>query len=135
VGINGLCELVLETNDLPRLERFYVALGLEVLSREPDRVWLAVGPNSRLGLWTSGEKEHRDRGGRHVHFALSVETEELSRLRGTLERHDTRLEGPVEHEGGDRSLYFFDPAGNRVELWDFFTDERNQPNPIAELAQ
>jgi catechol-2,3-dioxygenase len=31
------------------------------------------------------------------------------------------VEGPVEHEGGDRSLYFSDPAGNRVEAWDFFT--------------
>ena len=29
--------------------------------------------------------------------------------------------GPVEHDGGDRSLYFEDPAGNLVEVWDFFT--------------
>lgn len=30
--------------------------------------------------------------------------------------------GPVEHEGGDHSLYFEDPAGNLVEAWDFFED-------------
>ena len=28
--------------------------------------------------------------------------------------------GPVEHSGGDRSLYCEDPAGNVFELWDFF---------------
>ncbi len=28
--------------------------------------------------------------------------------------------GPVEHPGGDRSLYLEDPAGNVVEVWDFF---------------
>ena len=32
------------------------------------------------------------------------------------------VEGPVEHDGGDRSVYFFDPAGNGVEIWDFFED-------------
>jgi catechol-2,3-dioxygenase len=29
-------------------------------------------------------------------------------------------EGPVEHDGGDRSVYFEDPEGNVVEAWDFF---------------
>jgi hypothetical protein len=30
------------------------------------------------------------------------------------------FQGPVEHSGGDRSLYCEDPAGNVLELWDFF---------------
>jgi len=38
-----------------------------------------------------------------------------------LRRHGIDVEGPVEHEGGDRSLYVSDPEGNRVELWDYFT--------------
>jgi catechol-2,3-dioxygenase len=29
-------------------------------------------------------------------------------------------QGPVEHDGGDRSLYFTDPEGNRVEAGDSF---------------
>jgi hypothetical protein len=29
-------------------------------------------------------------------------------------------EGPVEHDGGDRSVYFKDLEGNVVEAWDFF---------------
>lgn len=32
--------------------------------------------------------------------------------------HDYR--GPIEHEGGDRSLYVEDLEGNVVEVWDFF---------------
>ena len=28
--------------------------------------------------------------------------------------------GPVEHPGGDRSIYLEDPEGNVVEVWDFF---------------
>jgi hypothetical protein len=30
------------------------------------------------------------------------------------------VEGPVEHDGGDRSLYVRDPEGNLVEAWDLF---------------
>ena len=26
----------------------------------------------------------------------------------------------MEHDGGDRSLYFEDPESNVVEVWDFF---------------
>lgn len=29
------------------------------------------------------------------------------------------MRGPFEHPGGDRSIYFEDPAGNMVEAWDF----------------
>jgi catechol-2,3-dioxygenase len=36
--------------------------------------------------------------------------------------HEARVEyrGPRQHPGGDRSLYFEDPEGNIVEVWDFF---------------
>ena len=82
--MRGICELVLEARDLERLERFYLGLGLTPLSRDCDRVWLAAGSRCRLGIWSPGPKEHGDRGGRHVHFALSVS-------RGTLERITAKL--------------------------------------------
>jgi catechol-2,3-dioxygenase len=48
---DGFAELTLETDDLAALERFYLEVfGLRVLTREPDRVWLAAGPHARLGL-------------------------------------------------------------------------------------
>jgi catechol-2,3-dioxygenase len=69
--ITGLCEVTLRTRDLDRLARFYAeAVGLEVISRDDDRIWLAIGERGRLGLWTPGEKEFGDQGGVHVHFAM-----------------------------------------------------------------
>jgi len=121
-ALGGICELVLEARDVGRLARFYAGLGLEVLAHEPDRVWLAAGPRSRLGIWSPGEKEHRDRGGSHVHFALAVTRGAIERLTRELRAAGHQVKGPVEHEGGDRSVYVFDPEGNRVELWDYFHD-------------
>ena len=119
--LSGLAELTLETADLRNTERFYrTLLGLEVLSREDDRVWLAVGDHTRLGLWTPGDKEFRDRGGRHVHFAFSAPPDQLDSLAKRLRAGDVEVTGPVEHPGRDRSIYFSDPCGNLVEIWDFF---------------
>ena len=119
-SVAGLAELTLETTDLDGMARFYTeAVGLAELSRCEDRVWLAVGERTRLGLWSPGRKEFGDRGGRHVHFALSAAPGTLERLAGRLRELGTTVEGPVEHPGRDRSIYFRDPAGNVVEAWDF----------------
>jgi len=128
---DGFAELTLETGDPAQLERFYVeALGLRVLAREHDRVWLAAGEHARLGLWAPGSKEFGDRGGSHVHFAFSAAPGSLDRLRDRLEAHGAPVRGPEEHDGGDRSLYVEDPEGNVVEVWDFFARRR----PIEALA-
>jgi len=133
--LGGICELSLEARDVAALERFYTeAFGLRVLAREDDRVWLAVGPATRLGLWTPGAKEFNDRGGRHVHFALSADGDTLERVRERLTRMGAVLGGPVRHSGGDRSLYVEDPEGNVVEVWDFFVDGRGRSAGVAALA-
>ncbi len=118
---DGFAELTLETPDLRGLEEFYTgAFGLEVLAREPDRTWLAAGRHARLGLWTPGEKEFADEGGRHVHFALSAAPGRLDELVERLRGRGVGVRGPVRHDGGDRSIYVEDPEGNVVEVWDFF---------------
>lgn len=119
--IDGFAELTLEARDLAAQERFYTEVfGLEVLAREDDRIWLAAGRTARLGLWTPGEKEYGDEGGRHVHYAFSAGEGGLDRLAGRLREHGVPFRGPEEHEGGDRSVYVEDPEGNVVEVWDFF---------------
>ena len=117
----GLCELTLETCDLHRMEAFYTrCFGLEVLAREDDRVWLACGERARLGLWAPGPKEFGDEGGRHVHFAFAAGHGELERILERLRAAGVPARGPVEHPGGDHSIYVEDPEGNVVEVWDFF---------------
>jgi catechol-2,3-dioxygenase len=119
--VSGLAELTLQVHDLQQLEAFYTdALGLRVLKREDDRVWLAVGDHARLGLWLPGEKEFGDEGGKHVHYAFSAEPGTLDALVDRLRERSVEVEGPVEHPGGDRSIYVEDPEGNVVEVWDFF---------------
>jgi catechol-2,3-dioxygenase len=128
---DGFAELTLETRDPEVLERFYTGVfGLEVLAREDDRIWLAAGPNARLGLWTPGEKEFGDEGGRHVHFALSAAPGRLDEVARRLRDAGVPVRGPEEHDGGDRSLYAEDPEGNVVEVWDFFGRGR----PVEALA-
>lgn len=117
----GFCELTLETRNPPRLAEFYRRVfEWDELSRAEDRVWLGCGERSRLGLWSRGEKEFGDRGGHHVHFALSIRPGQLDALVSHLRDLGVDHHGPTEHEGGDRSVYFEDPEGNVVEAWDFF---------------
>jgi catechol-2,3-dioxygenase len=131
----GICELTLETPDLLGLERFYrEALGCEVISRQEDRIWLSCGAHARLGIWSPGTKEFGDRGGRHVHFALSVSPGELSDLCGRLDGQKISYRGPVEHVGGDRSVYLEDPEGNVVEVWDFFEHGEGARDGVRALS-
>ena len=129
----GFAELTIEVRDLAALEGFYRELfGLRVLAREDDRVWLAAGDRARLGRWLPGEKEFGDEGGRHVHFAFSVGPGGLDALAGRLDAAGHSYHGPVEHDGGDRSLYVEDLEGNIVEVWDFF--ERGEGRRVGAAA-
>ena len=119
----GIAELTLQTGNLAAMERFYTqVIGLPVLARDDDRIWLAAGKRSRIGLWTPGEKEFGDQGGRHVHFALALPREALDALAKRLEAAPVEHRGPVEHDGGDRSAYWTDPEGNVGEAWELFAE-------------
>jgi catechol-2,3-dioxygenase len=121
MALSGFAELTLEARDLESLERFYTeAFGLDLLSRDDDRIWLEAGPDARLGLWTPGEKEFGDEGGRHVHFAFAASPGTLDDLVDRLRSFGASVRGPEQHPGGDRSAYVEDPEGNVVEVWDFF---------------
>jgi catechol-2,3-dioxygenase len=130
----GLCELTLEARDLARMERFYTeCFGLAVLAREDDRVWLACGERTRLGLWAPGPKEFGDEGGRHVHFAFSAGRGQLEHIVERLRAAGAEPRGPVEHDGGDHSIYVEDPEGNVVEVWDYFEDGEGRRAGVAAL--
>jgi catechol-2,3-dioxygenase len=136
VTVSNLAELTLQVRDLEALEAFYTdVFGLRVLKREDDRVWLAAGSHARLGLWLPGEKEFGDQGGAHVHYAFSAEPGTLDALTDRIRGRGIDLRGPVEHPGGDRSIYVEDPEGNVVEVWDFFERDRGATEGTEALAQ
>jgi catechol-2,3-dioxygenase len=133
--LDGFAEVTLQTADPTTLARFYCsAFGCEVLAEEDDRIWLAVGRKSRLGLWTPGEKEFGDQGGTRVHFAFRVAPGTLDDLAARLQAEGIEMRGPVDHEGGDRSIYVEDPEGNVVEAWDFFHREEGRREGVRGLA-
>jgi catechol-2,3-dioxygenase len=128
----GFAELTIEVSDLAALERFYTGVfGLKVLAREEDRVWLAAGERARLGLWLPGEKEFGDEGGAHVHYAFAAAPGMLDKIVERLDAAGAEHRGPVEHPGGDRSVYVEDPEGNVVEVRDFFERGRD----VADLKE
>jgi catechol-2,3-dioxygenase len=107
--IEAFAELTLETRATARLERFYrEAFGFELLSRNDDRVWLGVGERAAAGSEALAAP------------VLRASSGTLDALAERLRKHAS-VSGPVEHPGGDRSIYVADPEGNVVEVWDFFS--------------
>jgi hypothetical protein len=55
---DGFAELTVQARHMAALERSYTeAIGLEVLSREDDRIWPAAGERARPGLRRSVDLE------------------------------------------------------------------------------
>ena len=102
--------LTLEVKDVDRMAVFYEAfLELDVVTETDERAVLSAG-DTELRLQAPGPVP---RGGLHTHYALTIPDREYDDWYGRLdERFDLH-----EHTFGDaRSLYFYDPAGNCVEL-------------------
>ncbi|AUG46949.1 fosmidomycin resistance protein [Haloarcula taiwanensis] len=102
--------LTLEVKYPDRATAFYEAfLELDIVSEGPDEAVLAAG-DTELRLRAPGTVP---RGGLHTHYALTIPEREYD---DWYDRLDERFD-LVEHTFGDaRSLYFYDPEGNCVEL-------------------
>jgi catechol-2,3-dioxygenase len=102
--------LTLEVKYLDRARSFYESfLDLSVVAETEREVALDIG-EGELRLRAPGDVP---RGGLHTHYAMSIPGGEYDDWYDRLsERFDL-----VEHRFGDaRSLYFYDPDGNCVEL-------------------
>ena len=102
--------LTLETKYLDRAQTFYEAfLDLEVCRETDDEIAFEAG-ETELRLRAPGRVP---RGGLHTHYAFEIPAGEYDQWYDRLgERFDL-----VEETFGDaRSLYFYDPDGNCVEL-------------------
>ena len=59
----------------------------------------------------------------------SDDSDALDHLAERLREAGSEVEGPVTHDGGNRSIYLSDPEGNRLELWDYFEREDGAGGP------
>ena len=97
VPVSGVCELVLEQNDLAAAEKFYVGvLGFPVVerwSRNGDAVWVMAGDRTRIGLWRPQLGLGEGRGGVHVHYALHIDAADMD---ATIARLETASDPAAE---------------------------------------
>lgn len=122
---SGISEVILVVADVDAVFAFYrdvVGLAVDDAS-SPKFKWLwagAPGRAQRIGI-TVGPLSF---GAAHCrgpqHFAFGVERARIPELKERLEAHGIAVEGPVEFRFWNaESIYFSDPAGNRVEFCGF----------------
>lgn len=115
--------LVLKVTDLDAATAFYTGkLGFEIVNHldRPPMVFLSLGVQHHdLALVQVGgtDRETVDcQPGLH-HFALQLENESALRAaHAYLTQHNVPVLRAVDH-GTTHSIYFRDPAGNRIELY------------------
>jgi catechol-2,3-dioxygenase len=102
--------VTLEVKYVDRAAAFYDAfLELDVVEETESEAVLAAG-GTDIRLRAPGAVP---RGGLHTHYALTVPDREYD---DWYERLDAQFDLVEETFGGERSLYFYDPEGNCVEL-------------------
>lgn len=124
ISVTGVYETVLYAEDVSAVAAFYAgALGLRIVDG-PDELAAALRLPSG-GVLLVFDPQRAGRPGRPVpshgttgpgHIAFAVPAGSLDAWRERLVTGGQELEREVEWDGGGRSLYLRDPAGNSVEL-------------------
>jgi catechol 2,3-dioxygenase-like lactoylglutathione lyase family enzyme len=122
----GVLETALyhEPSERAEMESFYAErLGLPVVARWPDGLALRVGAGVLLLFDRAGLAErdgpiaeHGSTGAGHA--CLLTDSDRYDELRGRLESDGIEITHDHEWDGGARSFYFRDPAGNLIEIAD-----------------
>ena len=123
----GLLESAIYARDLELTARFYErVLNLPVLLRTPRLVAFDAGGGGVLLVFAQGASQEDIVGPRgkipghdgqgRLHFALSIEAEDLGEWRDRLKAEGVAIIGEYNWPLGGKSLYFHDPDGHVVEL-------------------
>lgn len=121
----GLSEIILVVRDVEAVFAFYRdVVGLPVDDDSNAKFkWLWAGTPGRaqrIGITAGPLSFGAAHCGGPQHFAFGVERARIPELKARLESHGLEVEGPVEFRFWDaESVYFSDPAGNRVEFCGF----------------
>ena len=129
--INKVGHVVLNVKDVETSVKFYTeALGMEVMRlRENSAAFLSFGTQHHdIALFKAPEgAEMGTLGLNHIAFQIEGGETELRQLYGRLIQHGAKVDYTTDH-GMTHSVYFFDPDGNRLEIF-------SQVMPAADAKQ
>lgn len=118
--INKVGHVVLSVKDVEASAKFYAeALGMEVMRlREGNAAFLSFGTQHHdIALFKAPEGAEKGQLGlNHIAFQIEGGETELRQLYGRLIQHGTKVDYTTDH-GMTHSVYFFDPEGNRLEIF------------------
>jgi catechol-2,3-dioxygenase len=118
--INKVGHVVLSVKDVQTSAAFYTqALGMELmLLRGDSAAFLSFGAQHHdIALFKAPEgAELSALGLNHIAFQVDGGETELRQLYGRLVEHGTKVDYTTDH-GMTHSVYFFDPDGNRLEIF------------------
>jgi catechol 2,3-dioxygenase-like lactoylglutathione lyase family enzyme len=118
IAFDGIAELAVVVEDLAAGEAFYTRLlGRPPAAQVPDRYVLFDVAGVRFILFRPGIMARVGAGhcGGAQHFAFRIRPEEVEAALEHLRTLGITYLGP-NHDPGKISIYFDDPAGNRVEF-------------------
>ena len=129
-----ISHIVFETRDLKKAVTFYTeALGIGVPVSCGHEMMMSARSGQMLGLVEVAELSDRSKKhGRGCHMAMDVTQEDFDSMVAQVERYsgknqgDSRADDGLRPEG-ERSIYFFDPDNNRLQI------TAHAPNQAQEL--
>ncbi len=123
IQIQAIGHCAIAATDIPRMEAFYRdVLGFQVLERDPEHggVFLNLdGTSHTIDLFPMGAlgTTPAQQGTPIVHIAFKVRSyAALKQAHTTLVAHKVQIQALLDHTN-QRSIYFADPEGNRLELY------------------
>lgn len=118
-----LSHTVFETLNMKKALTFYSeALGTLVPIACGDEMMIPVQSGQMIGLVEVRELSDRSKKhGRGCHMAMEVPQEDFDSMIALVERYGGKTQGDRRAEDGlrpegERSIYFFDPDGNRLQI-------------------
>ena len=118
--INKVGHVVLNVQDVEKSAEFYTTvLGMEVMLRRGENAaFLSFGAQHHdIALFKAPEGAERgELGLNHIALQINGGETELRQLYGRIVDYGAKVDFTTDH-GMTRSVYFFDPDGNRLEIF------------------
>lgn len=135
--VQSLGHVVLKVSDQDQAEKFYhEVLGLSIVARFESRrmSFFSLGNHHDFAIEAIGDQaaspDEKGIGLQHVAFKIGNQLNDLKAAKQELEAAGVEV-SPVDH-GVTKSLYFYDPDGNRLEVYVDVSDAwRQDPSAVA----